>query len=313
MGRYVVTGGCGFIGSHLVKELVNKNHHVIVIDNLSTGSVENLGDLKDKIDFYYMEIGKESFNFKNLDGIYHLGMPSSSPMYKNNRKEKMQSVINGTFDLLEFCKENNVRLVYASTSSVYNTNQTPFNETMSIYPTDFYSEGRYFLERMAGLYGQLYNVRTVGLRFFSVYGPNEAFKKKYANLVSQFIWGALNHKEIIVYGDGTQTRDFIHVDDVVRACRMAMESGSQPITSVYNVGTGVNHSLNTVITMIENVLNNELRVKYIDNTVRNYVKDTHADTLLAECKLGFTSEIPLKHGITELVRYWRRNHPPILQ
>ena len=300
--KYLVTGGAGFVGSNLTENLVKENHEVIVLDNLHTGSMDNLEAIKDKItvvnspcsDVLKIDI------VKNLDGIFHLGVPSSSPMYKRDPL-LVGRAINDFIQILELAKREKCKIVFASSSSVYNGNQIPWKEDMEIKVSDFYTEARYAMERMAKLYYDLFNVRSVGLRFFSVYGPKEEAKKEYANLISQFLWSLKNNEQPVVYGDGSQTRDFIYVEDVVNACNLAMNSEID--CDVFNVGTGKNYSLNEIIDMLNEMLGTSVRAKYVDNPIKNYVKDTLADTTKAKEKLGFEARYNVRDGIKKLIGF----------
>ena len=300
MSRYIVTGGAGFIGSNLVRDLVKKGHEVIVVDSMHTGSKELIKDLD--VELYEMPVHEfyEKGNWKGIDGIYHLGKPSSSPMYKENREKLIESV-QGSIAVLEMAKELNVKLVSASTSSVYNGLPPPHREDMIIEPTDFYTEARIFEERTAKVYEMLYGVKWNEMRFFSVYGPGEQYKKQYANLVTQFLWAAMKGEEPIIYGNGEQRRDFIYVEDVVRALELAMASEKN---GIYNVGTGISYSLNQVLKMIEEELNVKIKPKYIPNPVKNYVMVTQASTEKAYKDLGFKAEVELREGIRRIAKYY---------
>ena len=295
----LVTGGAGFIGSNLVGELI-KNNKVIVLDNLATGNLENLENHNVEI------ITKPcseipNIKFGNLDFIFHLGIPSSSPMYKENKNLVGES-INDFIKILELSKKNNCPLIYPSSSSIYNRNKTPWKENMEIEVTDFYTEARYLMERLAKLYFQLYNLPSIGLRFFSVYGPKEKSKGKYANLVSQFLWVMQKDEQPVIYGNGSQRRDFIFVSDVVNAGLLAMKKlEKEKICEIYNVGTGKNYSLNELVGILNKILGKEIKPKYIENPIKNYIQDTLADTLKAEEHISFKARVNLEEGIKKLL------------
>jgi len=186
--------------------------------------------------------------------IYHLGIPSSSPMYKEN-PYLVGEALNGFTAVFEMARKSGARVVYASSSSLYNGLLPPHREDMTIQVTDYYTEARLAMERMAELYKRLFDVSSVGMRFFSVYGPKEEAKKQYANMVSQFLWEMLEGKTPLVYGDGLQTRDFTYVEDVVRSLRLAMDSAYH---GVLNVGTGKAYSFNQLVEMINKKLNSSI-------------------------------------------------------
>lgn len=295
--RYLVTGGAGFIGSYLVETLINNGNDVIVIDNLATGSINNISHLSKKIDILIGRCCRFVNEINNISGIYHLGIPSSSPLYKENPCLVSQA-IEDFISIIELARKENCKLVFASTSSIYNKNPIPWKEDMEIKITDFYTEARYYMERLAKLYFDLYGVNSIALRLFSVYGEREKAKKQYANLVSQFIWCMKKDQQPIIYGNGTQTRDFIYVKDVVNAFILAMNSKIK--CDIFNVGTGKHYSLNKLIQIINTILNKSIKARYISNPIKNYVHHTLADTTKAEKQLRFKSTITLEKGIKKL-------------
>mgnify|MGYP001626358256 CR=1 FL=1 len=302
MARYLVTGGAGFIGSNLVSRLVRDNNEVIVVDSLHTGS-ENL--IKEfNVEFYKMKVDEfyKNINPKNVDGIFHLGKASSTPMYKNNR-EKFTESVSGIVSVLELAVKNNAKVVNASSSSLYNGLEPPHNENMIIKPTDFYTEARLVEERLSKVYEDFYGLRWNAMRFFSVYGPREQYKKNYANLISQFTWSYMKNEQPIIYGDGSQKRDFIFVDDVVDALIMAMKSN---INGIFNVGTGKSYSLNEMVKILMKLMNTDIKPKYIENPVKNYVYMTQADTSKSEKVLGFRAKTELEYGMKITVDYYGR-------
>lgn len=295
--NYLVTGGAGFIGSNIVEALLQKDHTVVVVDNLHTGSLENLKDLKSKsLQFIEAPCSQvlKLFEHDTFDGIFHFGIPSSAPMYKENH-QLVGSAIAEFINILELAQKHNCKIVYASTSSLYNGLPMPFKEDNNPRVTDFYTEVRICMERLAQLYHEFYNVHSIGLRLFSVYGPRETAKHQYANLVSQFLWAMQKHEIPIIYGDGEQTRDFTYVHDVIRASLLAMHADIP--YDIFNIGTGTNYTLNQVITLLNTLLKTTTQPKYVDNPIQNYVQHTLADTSKAETHLGFKADYTLQEGI----------------
>lgn len=294
----LVTGGAGFIGSNLVEGLLIDGEEVVVLDNMHTGSPGNLEGLKGNLTLI-----KASCNdLPGLDlhpqKIYHLGIPSSSPMYKMN-PYLMGEAISGFTAVFELARRCGARVVYASSSSLYNGLMPPHREDMPIRVSDYYTEARLAMERIAELYRQLYGIGSVGMRFFSVYGPKEEAKKQYANMISQFLWQMQKNETPVIFGDGTQTRDFTNVRDVVRALRLAMQSDYQ---GILNVGTGKAYSFNDVIAMLNQQLGTSITPSYAANPIKNYVQHTLAHTTTAEKEIGFIAEVPLDAGIKELLK-----------
>jgi UDP-glucose 4-epimerase len=294
--KVVVTGGAGFIGSHLAEALVKMGHEVVVLDNLSLGKVENVPRGAKAI--VARASMMRTWNLK-CDAIFHLGMPSSSPMYKNN-PHLVGETINDAISLFDYASKKKVKVIVASTSSIYNGNPLPWREDMPVFVTDYYTECRYAIERLAKLYHDLYGLKVVVLRLFSVYGPREEHKGEYANIISQMIWSAMRREPFIIYGDGSQTRDFIYVGDVVEAFIKAMETDID--YDVFNVGFGKNYSFNEVAKMVSDALGREVRQVHKPNPIKNYVYHTLADTTKAEKVLGFKAKTPLREGIEKTIR-----------
>ena len=296
MLRVVVTGGCGFIGSNLVERLVKDGFSVAVFDNLHTGSLKNIEGLD--VEFFNEPYSKLAEIVPEAEVVFHLGIPSSSPMYKRNPK-LVGEAINDAIEVFEYAKKSGCKVVYASSSSIYNGNQVPYREDMPVYVTDYYTECRYAIERMAKLYNILFGVKSVGLRFFSIYGPKEEFKKQYANIVSQFLWSMRRDEPPVIFGDGTQTRDFTHVYDVVDALLLAWKKDFE--CEIFNVGTGVAHSFNEVVDLLNKLLGKNIKPIYRPNPIKNYVYHTLADTTKAEKLLGFKAKISLEEGLRSLL------------
>jgi UDP-glucose 4-epimerase len=295
--RYVVTGGAGFIGSHLCELLVSMGHEAVALDDMSLGRIENVPKGAK------LMVGRASMVRAwgvRCDGVFHLGMPSSSPMYRRNPR-LVGETINDAISVFEYACRKGIKVVVASTSSIYNGNKLPWREDMPVHVTDFYTECKYAIERLARLYHDLYGLRVVVLRLFSVYGPREEHKGGYANVVSQMMWSAMKGEPFVVYGDGSQTRDFIYVSDVAEAFIKAMESDVD--FGIFNVGFGKNYTFNQVAKMVSNALGREVELVYKPNPIKNYVYHTLADTRRAEEVLGFRARVPLMEGVERLARH----------
>lgn len=295
MMKALVTGGAGFIGSNLVEAIVDK-YEVTVLDNFHTGSMSNLELVRKDV-----KVIKGSCNdclALNLspDIIYHLGIPSSSPMYKSNPL-LVGEAINGMIAIMKLAKRSGTRkVVFASSSSLYNGLPTPNREDAAIQVTDYYTEARLAVERVAELYRRLYNIDYAALRFFSVYGPHEEAKGSYANMITQFLRTMKAGKAPLIYGDGTQTRDFTFVHDVTEAMIMAAWRG----TGVFNLGTGKSYSFNYVVDLLNRKLGTNLKPEYKENPIRNYVMHTQADTAKMKA-LGFEAKYSLDSGIDQIL------------
>ncbi|MGQ9788189.1 MAG: NAD-dependent epimerase/dehydratase family protein [Candidatus Hadarchaeaceae archaeon] len=297
--KVLVTGGAGFIGSNLVEELVRLGEDVLVLDDFSTGSLENLKAVQNKVKIVPTSCQRLlELKLPEIKKIFHLGIPSSSPMYRDN-PALVGEAIGGFINVFELARRNRARVVYASTSSLYRGCPTPHREDRISEPFDFYTEARIAMERLARVYYELHGVSSVGMRFFSVYGPHERAKGRYANNISQFLWAMREDKPPEIYGDGEQTRDFVHVSDVLRACLMAADSDLG--CEVVNVGTGRQTSFNRVIELLNKALGKEIKPVYVPNPIKNYVYHTCADLTRAKKLLGYGPMVSLEEGISSLV------------
>jgi len=301
--KALVTGAAGFIGSHIAEELTKKGFTVYGIDNLHTGNIENIKEMN--INFIEGRAKKIIEINEKFDVIFHNGIYSSSPMYKEN-PFLVNEVIEDMIAILEYAKKNGSKIILASTSSLYNQNPIPWKEDMEIKVTDYYTEARYACERLCQLYSKLFKIKCISLRYFSVYGEREEYKRKYANVITQMIWHGLKGKEFEIFGDGNQSRDLIYVKDVVEANMKAMhyEDFDKEYFEVFNVGSGKNYSFNEMVEIIRKYL--DLKVKYLPNPIKNYVFHTLADTKKSKEKLKFEAEYRLESIIPKIIEYYRR-------
>lgn len=303
-----MTGGAGFIGSNIVWRLVSEGHEVTVLDDMSLGNQKNLpsdspvrlvcGDVRDR--------GTMESAFDGIDGVFYDAARSSSPMFVPDPREGVEVNLMGFMNALEAARKLDVPIVYASTSSLYSRCEPPHREGMQVVPGSFYEYSFLAREGAARLYNELYGVRAVGLRYFSVYGPREEYKGKYANNISQFAWEMINGRRPVIYGDGNQTRDFVFVEDVVEANMLAMAAAERVGGEVFNVGTGVETTFNRVVEILGEELGKIIKPVYVENPIKNYVMRTLADTSKSEARLGFRARVSLREGIRKTIAYYMR-------
>ena len=301
----LVTGGAGFIGSHIVDALVAEGHEVRVLDNLATGSAENVrysprvelvqGDIRDLEQLTQVALG--------ADVIFHQAALPSVPRSIADPRTCHEVNATGTFNVLLAARDAGVRrVVYASSSSVYgDTVELPKRETMTPHPLSPYAAAKLAGEHYARLFHELYGLETVGLRYFNVFGPRQNPHAEYAAAIPKFIRLILSGEQPVVYGDGEQTRDFTPVQNVVDANLGAAFSPLAP-GKVYNVGCGARISLNALLAMIGEGCGREVRPQYIAAKAGD-VRDSLADIDAARRDLGYQPRLGVKQALEMLVRH----------
>jgi UDP-glucose 4-epimerase len=256
MKTSLVTGGSGFIGSHIVDELVKRNHNVVVIDDLSAKENEEFY-FNDEAQYYKWDISKDyccESLFKGVENVFHLAARSRIQPTINSPGQCFEVNAVGTQRVLEWSRLNGVKnFVYSSTSSLYgHQNQIPFNPNMPADCLNPYSMSKWMGEQICKLYSQLYNFNSTTLRYFNVYGPREPIKGQYAPVVGLFKRQSAEGKPMTIVGDGEQRRDFTYINDIVEANMKAI--AADPFKTrghkIYNVGTGKNYSIKEVANMI---------------------------------------------------------------
>ena len=299
----LVTGGAGFIGSNLCNTLADKGYQVTAFDNLFLGKKENLSP---KVKFFKGDVRKLSDlerAGKTFDYIVHLAGASSAPMFTDDLKGSYENNIMGFINILQYAREISCKkLLYASTSSIYGNNPTPLTEDQQIWPPNFYSATKYCMENTAHCYHKVHrDMEIIGFRFMSVYGLNEKHKGEFANLASQFSWDINANRSPIIYGDGTQQRDFTNVKDIVQAIILAMKSKKKFGSTIFNIGTNKAYNLNILVDKINKVMGKNIKPKQIVNPVKEgYVRKQLADISKIKKDLGFKPSVSLEDGLEEI-------------
>lgn len=299
MSTCLVTGGAGFIGSHLVNRLINDGHRVIVIDNLSEGKKENLNH---KAKFYKLDIcnlKKIMPLFKGIDYVFHLAAIPRVPLSVEKPIETHKVNVDGTLNVLYASYKNNVkRFIFASSSSVYGNQKTlPLKETMIPNPLSPYGLQKLIGEMYCRLFSNLYGLQTVSLRFFNVYGPRMNPEGAYALAIGKFLKLKKEGKPLTIYGDGKQTRDFIFIDDVIEALVLSMKSKKIGNGEVINISYGKNCSINYVAKLIGG------KKIYLPPR-KGDPKHTLGDNSLAKKLLNWQPKTSLEEGIEICKKYF---------
>jgi len=304
--KIVVTGGAGFIGSNLSRELL-KDNDVIVIDDLSTGRIANIQDLVDeeKIEFKRGSITDLVFlqkNFIDVDFVFHQAAIPSVPRSVRDPVLSNYVNVNGTLNVLVAAKDNSVKkVVYASSSSIYGDTPTlPKHEDMKPQPLSPYAVSKLTGEHYCNVFTGVYDLPTVCLRYFNVFGPYQDPNGEYAAVIPKFINLLLDDKSPIVFGDGLQTRDFTFISDVVNANILAMQSN---VTGVFNTAGGKQITINELVKIISQQLSKE-DIKAVYKAPRpGDIKHSFADVSKAK-KFDYESKFSLEQGLKKTIKWF---------
>ncbi len=303
--RVLVTGGSGFIGSHLVNRLLEEGLEVVVLDNLSTSGLTNIrgklgmpgftfvnGDVRDK------KLVRDCVN--HAGSVVHLAAIASVPYSVQNPAETNQVNVNGTLNLLEECINDGVeKFVYASSCAVYGeARRLPISEDHPLDATSLYAETKIIGEKYCRVFRERYKLQTTCLRVFNVYGPGQR-NGDYGGVLTRFVRRLENGERPIIYGDGEQSRDFVHVHDVVTALMRVLQDNGPP-SEVYNVGSGRAVTINQLANILQHTLDKE-DIKSVHVPPRaGDIRHSQADISRAEKELGFRPQISLEEGLKEL-------------
>ena len=306
--RVVVTGGAGFIGSNLAWSLYESNE-VTVIDNLSTGKMENIGELNDQRKIRFVrgsvtDLKLMKRNLKGVDFVFHEAAIPSVPRSVRDPLATNEAGITGMLTTLVASRDCGIKkLVFASSSSVYGDTPTlPKHEGMSLNPLSPYALTKVTCETYCSLFAELYGLMTVSLRYFNVYGPRQNSRSQYAAVIPGFIAKALAGRDLVIYGDGKQTRDFTYVHDAVRANLLAAESRAK---GSYNVASGNRTRICDLASAIIDITGGGARVKY-ESPRSGDIRHSLADIAEARKAFGYTPEYSLPQGLKETVTWFSK-------
>ena len=298
--RYAVTGGAGFVGSHLVKLLIKKGHEVKVIDNLHTGKMENLQEVESEIEFQKIDIQDYDSIEKELnsvDGVFH---QAALTVVQDSFKmpEKYHDVnVKGTENIFKIAQKNNFKVVYASSSSVYgHQNVVPILEDFEKRPINPYGKTKLDDENLAEKYAK-YDVKIIGLRYFNIFGKGQTLE--YAGVITKFLDRIRDKKPPIIFGTGSQIRDFIHVEDIANANYLAMDSD---VSNLHvNVGTGNSISILELAKIMIDISNLDLE-PIMEKALEGDIEKSQSDNTLARKSFGWEPEKKLEEWLKEIIK-----------
>jgi nucleoside-diphosphate-sugar epimerase len=308
--RYVVTGGAGFIGSNTVDELVRRGESVVVLDDLSAGKEDNLAEVRNKISFIKGSINDlEAVRraMHEADYVLHLAARTSVPRSIKDPLETNRINIEGTLNVLVAARDAKVkRVVLAASSSAYGETPTlPKLETMQPQPISPYGISKYVGELYAQVFGKVYGLQNVCLRYFNVFGPRQDPASPYSGVLAKFCTAFLEKTDPVVFGDGEQTRDFTYIDNVVQANLLACEA---PAASgkVINIGTGARISLNQTLQLLREISGNELPAKY-EPPRDGDIRDSQADITLGREVLKYDPTVDFPEGLRRTFAWYQES------
>ena len=293
--RVLVTGGAGFIGSNLANHLAASNE-VVAIDDGYLGTPENLDPA---VDYREQSVLDDDLP-TDVDVVFHLAALSSYAMHEEEPVRGATVNVDGFVNTVDQARRDGCdTVVYASTSSIYGSQTEPCPEDMPVTVNTGYEASKLARERYGEYFTNHYGVSAAGMRFFSVYqgyGGAEEHKGEFANVIAQFADDIANGRSPTLYGDGTQTRDFTHVDDIVRGLELAAD---HRLDGVYNLGTGDAYSFNALVDMLNDELGTAVEPEYVENPIPEsvYVHDTCADSTKIREATGWEPEIDFEEGI----------------
>jgi nucleoside-diphosphate-sugar epimerase len=307
----LVTGGAGFIGSHIVDRLLDEGFKVRVLDNLSTGEKKNLAQHQNKKSFQFIEGDIRNFDLvkktvKGVDAVIHEAALVSVTRSVENPLLSNEVNITGTVNLLKACVDAHVkRFLYASSCAVYGDTETlPNHENLAPKPLSPYAVDKLAAENYAKVFHNVYGLETVSLRYFNVYGPRQKYGP-YSGVISIFINRLLKNKPPIIYGDGKQTRDFINVKDVVEANMLAL-SKRKAVGEVFNISTGEATTINKLTETIQKIMD-KTSLKPVHAEPRpGDIKHSYGDISKARRNLEYEPRVQLEKGLSELVKSYSK-------
>ncbi|MBI5034390.1 MAG: SDR family oxidoreductase [Chloroflexi bacterium] len=308
MAKALITGGAGFIGSHLAEGLLAKGWEVRVLDNFATGHRENIKHIINQIDLLEGDVTNLTtvrFATRNIDVIFHEAALPSVPRSVKNPLESNEVNITGTLNVLLAARDNNVkRVVYAASSSAYGDQPTlPKIETMAPDPLSPYAIGKYAGELYAQTFTRLYGLSTISLRYFNVFGPRQDPTTQYAGVIAKFIRFALQCQPFTIDGDGEQSRDFTYVENVVNVNLQAAEAKFEG-SPVVNIAFGQRTTINQLAKTLNEITHQKLELVYGSPRAGD-VRHSHADISRARQLLSYDPRIDLRQGLERTLEWYK--------
>lgn len=310
-GIALVTGGAGFVGSHIASALTASGARVRIIDDLSTGYRENIDEIGGDVDFVHASLADEESVRKAVEDVelvFHEAAIPSVPRSIENPRQTHVASVESTFSLLLAAREKKVRrVVYAASSSAYGNQPTlPKVETMLPEPLSPYAVAKLVGEHYCQVFTRVYGLETISLRYFNVFGPRQDPSSQYSGVISRFIRALLGNETPVIYGDGEQSRDFTYIDDVVEANLKAAET-TKGIGQIINIANGERISLNQLLDVLKDLTGRSDVVADYQDPRAGDVKHSLADIERARALLGFEPGVDLRTGLARTIDWWKNS------
>ena len=307
--KILVTGGAGFVGSHLCGALLNLGHYITCVDNLFTGSINNISHLIDNTNFKFINHDIiDPFYMDNIDEIYNLACPASPIHYQQNPIKTIKTCTIGVINMLGLAKKNNAKIFQASTSEIYGDpeihpqTENYYGNVNPIGIRSCYDEGKRCSESLFMDYFREHKVKIKIARIFNTYGPN--MSKDDGRVISNFIMQAILGKELTIHGDGTQTRSFQYIDDLVIAMIKMMDTTDDFLGPI-NIGNCDEISMNKLASTILKLTNSKSKIVYLD-LPEDDPKRRNPDIKLAKNKLNWSPSYNLENGLSKTINYFKK-------
>jgi nucleoside-diphosphate-sugar epimerase len=307
--KVLVTGGAGFIGSNLAEELLRQGARVTILDNLTTGFVENLEEIEGNFDFIEGDLNDDTALEKAIAGseiVFHQAALPSVPRSVEDPAETHRACANGTFNLLLKAKDAGVRrVIYAASSSAYGDQPVlPKIETMAPDPRSPYAVAKLMGEYYCRVFYNVYGLETFSLRYFNVFGPRQNPSSMYSGVISRFIDSLMKDESPLIFGDGEQSRDFTYIDNAVDANIKAAQA-TKGIGSVVNAANGERITLNALLEVLKEITGKTaVQAEYRDER-KGDVKHSQADNTRAVEWLGYEKIVGLEDGLKKTIDWWK--------